>query len=57
MSFLSFASGVTVGGRNSSGERTSKIFLLIKLGDKSFDKDEFYTTALHEIGHSLGLGL
>lgn len=52
----SFASGVTVGGRNSSGERTSKIFLLIKLGDKSFDKDEFYTTALHEIGHSLGLG-
>jgi tetratricopeptide (TPR) repeat protein len=52
----SFASGVTVGGRNSSGERTSRIFLLIKLGDKSFDKDEFYTTALHEIGHSLGLG-
>lgn len=52
----SFASGVTVGGRNSAGERTSKIFLLIKLNDKTFDKTEFYTTALHEIGHSLGLG-
>lgn len=52
----SFASGVTVGGTNSSGQRTSKIFLLIKPGDKTFDKSEFYTTALHEIGHSLGLG-
>jgi len=52
----SFASGVTVGGTNSSGQRTSKIFLLIKPGDKTFDKNEFYTTALHEIGHSLGLG-
>lgn len=52
----SFASGVTVGGTNSSGQRTSKIFLLIKPGDKTFDKSEFYKTALHEIGHSLGLG-
>ncbi|CAN5225815.1 hypothetical protein BH11CYA1_BH11CYA1_29470 [soil metagenome] len=52
----SFASGVTVGGRNSAGQRTEKIFLLVKPGDKSFDKDEFYKTALHEIGHSLGLG-
>ncbi|MDP3508885.1 MAG: matrixin family metalloprotease [Candidatus Melainabacteria bacterium] len=52
----SFASGVTVGGTNSSGQRTSKIYLLIKSGDKTFDKSAFYTTALHEIGHSLGLG-
>jgi len=52
----SFASGVTVGGINSAGQRTAKIFLLIRPGDKTFDKSEFYKTALHEIGHSLGLG-
>jgi tetratricopeptide (TPR) repeat protein len=52
----SFASGVTVGGTNSSGQRTSKIFLLIRPGDKDYGDIEFYTTALHEIGHSLGLG-
>jgi hypothetical protein len=52
----SFAAGVTVRGKNRFGDPTSVIYILVKPDAKTFDKGEFYTTALHEIGHSLGLG-
>lgn len=50
-----FAGGVTSYGTNNAGQPKARIYLLIDYKNPAFNETEFYTTALHEIGHAIGL--